>query len=161
MGKKVNLTGQRFGRLTALEETDQRQSGSIIWKCRCDCGETAFVPAMSLRNGRTRSCGCIQKEVAVKRLGVQKYYTDGTCVKALLQAPGSRNSSGVVGVSYVKDDDTWHAYINFKHHRYNLGRRKRIEDAIALRKEAEQRIHGEFLAWYYSQHPDQKPKGQT
>lgn len=58
----INLTGQRFGRLTVLEMTDKRRGSSIIWKCRCDCGEICYKPSKDLRDGRTKSCGCLQKE---------------------------------------------------------------------------------------------------
>lgn len=57
-----NLAGQRFGRLTALEPTDKRQGKSVVWKCRCDCGEITYVGSSSLKSGNTKSCGCSWKE---------------------------------------------------------------------------------------------------
>lgn len=54
-----DLSQQRFGKLTALEPTDERDSGSVIWACRCDCGRTAKVSARNLTNGHTKSCGCL------------------------------------------------------------------------------------------------------
>ena len=56
-----DLTGQRFGMLTAVQPTEKRQGGAVIWECQCDCGKTAFVLANHLRDGRTRSCGCLKK----------------------------------------------------------------------------------------------------
>lgn len=56
------FTGQRFGRLTAIEEDSQRQHSSVKWICRCDCGRTVSVSGQSLRNGATRSCGCLRSE---------------------------------------------------------------------------------------------------
>ena len=64
MGKIVN--GQRFGLLLAVEATDQRANGAIVWKCLCDCGNEAFVRASKLKNSYTRSCGCLQRETTVK-----------------------------------------------------------------------------------------------
>ena len=59
-----DMTGQRFGKLTVLEKTDKRTSNrSVIWKCKCDCGNLCEVPRDSLIKG-TKSCGCLQKEVA-------------------------------------------------------------------------------------------------
>lgn len=56
----IDLTGQRFGKLTAIKPTDKRSSsGSIIWECKCDCGNLAYVPANSLNYGETNSCGCL------------------------------------------------------------------------------------------------------
>jgi len=60
----IDLTGQKFGRLTVLGRTDQHKSGNIIWACRCDCGQEHGVVSTSLRSGRTRSCGCLRSEKA-------------------------------------------------------------------------------------------------
>ena len=58
-GKKVNMTGMKFGLLTVIEQTDKRASnGSIIWLCRCDCGNLTEVAAGQLTRGHTLSCGC-------------------------------------------------------------------------------------------------------
>ena len=59
---RKDLTGQRFGRLVALEPTDKRYRSTIIWRCRCDCGNACEVPSAWLRKGLTRSCGCLQDE---------------------------------------------------------------------------------------------------
>ena len=67
MPAKVDLTGKRFGRLVALEPTIKRQGGNVVWKCRCDCGLEHFAPADNLGTGNTKSCGCLQKEIMVKR----------------------------------------------------------------------------------------------
>ena len=36
-GKPKNLIGQKFNRLTVLEDTGKRKNGSVVWLCRCDC----------------------------------------------------------------------------------------------------------------------------
>lgn len=59
--KKLDLSGQRFGILTALEDTGKRKRGSKIWLCRCDCGNYREVAAGSLRSGAAKSCGCQNK----------------------------------------------------------------------------------------------------
>lgn len=53
------ITGQRFGKLVAFQPTNKRARSSVIWECRCDCGNTAFVSCWNLCNGSTISCGCI------------------------------------------------------------------------------------------------------
>jgi ribosomal protein L13 len=58
----IDLTGQRFGRLTALRATDERRGGQVVWHCRCDCGREVGVITCSLRGGHTRSCGCLRGE---------------------------------------------------------------------------------------------------
>lgn len=55
---RINLTGQKFGKLTALEPTDKRVHGSVVWKCQCDCGNVCYTYTEMLRNGHTQSCGC-------------------------------------------------------------------------------------------------------
>lgn len=62
--KSENLTGVRFGRLTALEICGIDKTGSTKWKCICDCGNTKIVCASSLKKGNTKSCGCLAKEVS-------------------------------------------------------------------------------------------------
>lgn len=59
MGKLIDLTGLRFGRLTVLnKEGKAKHGGSAKWKCRCNCGNVCVVNSRELRNGDTKSCGC-------------------------------------------------------------------------------------------------------
>lgn len=69
----VDLINQRFGKLTVIEKTDKRGSdGSIIWKCRCDCGNECEVNGNYLKNGDTKSCGCIKSKGELKILQLLK-----------------------------------------------------------------------------------------
>lgn len=61
MPKIIDLTGKKFGRLTVIEKSNERSSGSIKWICTCECGNTVSVVSRDLRNGHTKSCGCIPK----------------------------------------------------------------------------------------------------
>lgn len=65
MGKYIDLTGQRFGRLTVVAECGRR-NGSVTWKCQCDCGNVTEARSNHLRRGLIRSCGCLNKEVITK-----------------------------------------------------------------------------------------------
>lgn len=60
--QSVDLRGNKYGRLTVLDEAERSQSGNIRWLCQCECGKTAIVHGSSLRSGRTKSCGCYQRE---------------------------------------------------------------------------------------------------
>ena len=63
-----DIKNKRFGRLVALEATDQRDCNHcILWKCKCDCGNVVLVPSRNLRNGKAKSCGCLQKEKVRKK----------------------------------------------------------------------------------------------
>ena len=54
------LTNMRFGKLIALESTEERINRNIIWKCQCDCGNICYVSSGLLLQGHTKSCGCLQ-----------------------------------------------------------------------------------------------------
>ena len=72
MGKPIDLTGMKFGRLTVIEFAEQRRSkgGSSkrYWKCECNCKEKTIVyhSTQNLIKGHALSCGCYKKEVASK-----------------------------------------------------------------------------------------------
>jgi hypothetical protein len=72
--KFKDITGQRFGRLLALEYvgTSRERYGYVkhrlaIWNCRCICGRELLVSGAHLRNGNTQSCGCLEKDLITKR----------------------------------------------------------------------------------------------
>ena len=64
MGRKPqDLTGRRFGLLTAMYPTEQRDKrGSVYWHCICECGNTIDVPAAGLIHAHNRSCGCLKEQ---------------------------------------------------------------------------------------------------
>ena len=68
MGKLINETGNRYGRLIVLEEAGRDKHGNIIWLCKCDCGNFTNVTGASLRNGDTKSCSCLKREKASQTL---------------------------------------------------------------------------------------------
>ncbi len=82
MGRFVDLTGQHFGRLTVIERAGSyRPHGKYgkksepLWRCLCDpeiggCGKETVVIAHNLKNGSTKSCGCLLKEKAAERLEI-------------------------------------------------------------------------------------------
>ena len=56
--KHYNLTGKRFHSLVVMGPQDYRHSGSRVWKCQCDCGNTHDVTTHNLIAGNVKSCGC-------------------------------------------------------------------------------------------------------
>lgn len=63
MSKLIDLTGQKFGRLTVLHKDNSRKTSTgSYWVCQCDCGNIVSVRSLSLRNGEISSCGCYRKE---------------------------------------------------------------------------------------------------
>lgn len=53
-----DITGQTFGRLTAIKPDGRYKSGNIKWLCRCECGKFTHSTSYSLAKGATKSCGC-------------------------------------------------------------------------------------------------------
>lgn len=64
--QKIDLTGQKFERLTVLSLADTIK-GVVRWNCICECGKTVVVRTGNLRNGHTKSCGCISMEKLLER----------------------------------------------------------------------------------------------
>ena len=60
--KEIDITGRRYGRLTALYRDGWSNSWHAMWVCRCDCGNEVRVFKENLVRGRTRSCGCLRRE---------------------------------------------------------------------------------------------------
>jgi hypothetical protein len=59
----IDLTGQKFGRLTVLRLASERApGGKAQWVCLCECGNEKTTPGLFLRKGYARSCGCLQRE---------------------------------------------------------------------------------------------------
>lgn len=62
LGRKIiDLTGQKFGRLTVIKRVENKD-GYSVWLCRCDCGNERKIKGDNLRSGSTKSCGCLKAE---------------------------------------------------------------------------------------------------
>ena len=106
MRKGIDITGQRFGRLVAIEPISRRtRGGHVIWLCECVCGNLAFVPSGQLTSGNTKSCGCLQKEERENRRLL--------CDEAYILYPkkGKRDIVYLID-SYVKGQLTKHGIDN-------------------------------------------------
>ncbi|MFD1268101.1 hypothetical protein [Paenibacillus motobuensis] len=61
MARRIDITGQRYGRLTVLKEVEPR--GYVrVFLCRCDCGNEKEITMPQLRSGKAKSCGCLNRE---------------------------------------------------------------------------------------------------
>lgn len=98
--QSANLENQVFGRLTALCRTSERNKrGSILWKCRCECGTEINVSQDSLIKECFKSCGCICQE-RQETLSKNLTFIDHTCVEVLERRKSrADNTSGFRGVS--------------------------------------------------------------
>ena len=59
----IDITGQKFGRLTVINQDGISKWGDARWLCKCDCGEEKVIAGKSLRGGYTKSCGCLRREI--------------------------------------------------------------------------------------------------
>ena len=153
---RKNYVGMRFSRLTVIEYAGKRD-GMHRWKCRCDCGNETIVGQTPLQTGRTKSCGCLnrQKLSDDPQYAEQRGFVGGTSVPAIKARmncpPIVTNTSGYNGV-YRSANGKWSAQITFKGKTYYLGSYAKIEDAIKARKRSEE-MYEDFLESYYSDHP--------
>jgi hypothetical protein len=73
MGKIIDLTGQRFGKLMVIElakKPEGNKNSSSFWLCRCDCGKEKVIDGHSLRRGSSKSCGCgFEVDLVNKKFG--------------------------------------------------------------------------------------------
>lgn len=62
MSKTIDLTWQKFNRLTIIKRTQNNNRGEACWLCLCNCGKETIVTSSHIRNNHTQSCGCLNKE---------------------------------------------------------------------------------------------------
>lgn len=146
---RIDISGRRFVRLTALYPTKKRdRKGSVYWHCLCDCGNETDVTEDGLVHGNYKSCGCLRREVW-DNIPNRLQRVDGTCVEWLEKRKHrSDNTSGFRGV-YVTKSGHYRVSIGFKGKRYYLGRFEQYQKAVEARMEAEQLIHNGFVKAYY------------
>ncbi|MFU1797665.1 HNH endonuclease [Paenibacillus azoreducens] len=148
MPKRIDLTGQVFEDLKVIRLSDMRsKNNTLLWECKCSCGETTYVLGTNLRAGNYKSCGC--KRVSKRDNGVNLHINydcvDGTRKTALQAKLHKGNKSGVKGVIWIESRQEWKAYIGFQGKSITLGYRKDKNEAIALRKAAEEKYHKPYL----------------
>jgi hypothetical protein len=79
--RSTDLSGQRFGRLTAMQRVGLDPRGKTLWQCICECGNRPITRADRLVSGQAASCGCLCRERGIAantthgRTGTQAYRT--------------------------------------------------------------------------------------
>lgn len=124
MPAPIDATGQKFGRLYVISKAESRVSASgnrrTMWLCRCDCGRSCEVTISKLKSGWTRSCGCMQAEIASapKTHGMRmngkrpKGYCSWAGMKARCQNPKSLKWP-LYGGRGIKVCDAWKEFSSF------------------------------------------------
>jgi hypothetical protein len=128
MCNKIDLTGKRFGRLVVLnfDKEKRRDNYKYYWICKCDCGNIKSICGGSLKNGLSKSCGCLQKLNAKKRCKYRnykhgffgtKFYTIWAALIGRCRNIKNKDykNYGGRGITY---DPQWKEFINFKNDMY-------------------------------------------
>ncbi len=141
-----DLTGRRFGRLTALYHVNRedRARGSY-WHCRCDCGNELDVYTWSLLRGLTQSCGCWNRAQS-GRMHEHMHYQDDTCLEVLRNScvDTGRNKAGFRGL-FLLNNGKYRASITFRGKHYDLGHYTSFDRAVQARLDAEESLHRGYI----------------
>lgn len=132
----LDLVGHRFGRLVVLRR-DGSYNGKTLWIARCDCGVEATVPSDRLRGRKTRSCGCLSREMTEKGRRHFIHGMTGTGLYRIWSGMISRcmnpKSEGYrkYGARGIVVHPPWRVFVNFMRYviRY-LGERPSVEYSI-------------------------------
>lgn len=119
------MIDKKFGRLLVLEETNKRSNNqTVIWKCKCDCGNTVYIDTNRLTSGNTKSCGCLSIESSKKPKTIKhgdcnvnsKFHRLYCIWKGMRSRCNNQNGQkykdyGGRGIAVCEE---WSEYVNFK-----------------------------------------------
>ena len=113
MAKIKNLTGQRFGKLVVINQSNERKKGRVCWYCKCDCGGEIITQGRYLQSGGTKSCGCLLKEKVTKHgLGKSRAYSSWHDMLRRCYNPKNHNYE-YYGEKGIKVCERWWSFENF------------------------------------------------
>lgn len=117
MNTFVDITGKKFGRLTALKCVGTKENRAM-WLFECECGNRVVLPGKEVRTGNTKSCGCLKRDSSTERA-----FVDGRSKERLYKVWGGMmtrcyNQSSVGYKNYggrgIYVCDEWHDYAKFR-----------------------------------------------
>ena len=113
----IDLTGKRFGRLCVLGRNPVGGYGQATWQCQCDCGAQIVVRGISLRNGHSKSCGCLRVDANLRHGHNRKRSRSRTYSvwSAMMQRCGNQKYSQYrdYGGRCITVCERWHSFENF------------------------------------------------
>ena len=137
MRKFIDLSNQRFGRLLVIERNGTDKYGHATFLCKCECGNEKTVDSGSLRNGLTKSCGCLQAEKGPPAIKARQVVKNGIKPSYFqTDKPQSNSQSGVRGVVTYKQAGKlkYRAVLTVNGTVYQKAGFKTIEEAAEYRK---------------------------
>jgi len=119
MPPKLNLTGQRFGRLLVIcEGPKARPNAGSKWRCVCDCGVDVITETGALRSGHTKSCGCLHRDIMREKStthgqqGTPEYRAWAAMIgRCTIKSHSSYRNYGGRGISVC---ERWRLYEQFR-----------------------------------------------
>jgi len=157
----TDLTDQRFGRLVAIRQLEERKNGDSMWECRCDCDEIVIVKRNLLITRQTKSCGCLKKEQ--DKINLDEKYEDrridGVFVPSLMTEIFKNNKSGVKGVHWLESNQKWVAELNVGGERMLRTMFDTLHEATKARKDAEKKYHQPVIDEYNKKRGDTPHSG--
>lgn len=109
-----DMTGQVFGELTVISRAPNNSQRRARWLCKCSCGNTTVVYGKHLRNGNTKSCGCLSRPHGMKGT---RFYRIWTGMKTRCTNPNHEwyKHYGGRGITF---EERWSDFINFRDDMY-------------------------------------------
>ena len=109
--RRVDLTGNRFGKLVAIAFSKSNGKGTTLWRCKCDCGNEIEVSYNNLKSGNTKSCGCWHEKHGDVGSRLYKCWQD---MKARCEYKKDTNYHNYGGRGIIVCDEWRNSYLNFK-----------------------------------------------
>lgn len=116
-----DITGEKFGRLTAIERVGKNKYNYALWKCKCDCGNEVVVSGRSLRSGNTKSCGCLNLDTSTKSIvnfntkhGESNSRLWRIWAGMLSRCESPSNKNNIYQKNGIKVCADWHSYEQFR-----------------------------------------------
>lgn len=149
-GRRKDIAGLRFGKLTALERSERyvvlNNRKKFLWRCVCDCGEVVYRLPEKLQENVHHACDKCAGQFAVSAMLENAGFVEGTqLTKIASSKPGVHSKSGVKGVFFNNRSQKWRAMLRFKGVNHYLGEYKDINEAIRARKLGEEKYFVPFL----------------
>ncbi len=139
MALLIDITGQKFGRLTVTAVAKRASPGKpgTVWECLCDCGQITKAVAGNLKNGHTKSCGCLQRELNAERHTTHgrsgtPTYTSWYSMKSRCTNPNT-DSYKYYGAKGVKVCSRWLEFENFLE---DMGERPSRDYCLSRKKDS-------------------------
>nr|DAM97391.1 MAG TPA: hypothetical protein [Caudoviricetes sp.] len=147
--KSKDYKGLIVNGITLLEKTDKKRRNAYLWKCKCHCGNIFYAEGYRIANSEIKSCGCSKKVFRKENLEkarnkLNSRFVNGTFLSLLNnEKMNKKNKYGHAGIS--KKGNKYIARITIARKTMSLGSFDTLEEAIKVRKQAENKYYAPIL----------------